>query len=161
MALDGWDFLKQWQDVANECNDAWFRFIARWIAFNAFYANRFPTDGDRVRVEKLGLDPKIQGIHKSLLKDPSYVGRIKEFQDRDGILDMRDPGNDTRRKRITDPSNWHEVLQCLYQVRNNLFHADKSPRSPDDRKVVEAADAILVLVLPELLKLQESQAPGV
>jgi hypothetical protein len=152
VALQEIDFLKAWSSVADDCSDPWFRFIARWIAFNAYYSAMHPSKGDKAGVKKMGVDPVWVGLHKSLLQEPNYKASVDFFISRNGVADMNDRGGAGHRVQIADLNDWNQVLLCIYQVRCNLFHGDKLPHARNDSDVVENADNILSGVVNRFLK---------
>lgn len=55
-------------------------------------------------------------------------------------------------KAITDRTNLSHLVTVLYQVRNNMFHAEKVPGDPNDDRIVRAARPVLDGVVKRALE---------
>ena len=145
--------ILEWYRLSNgeaiDQSDPFFRFVAAWVAFNAFYSSRMHDEaGDWNQVRAYAREPEIVDQHVVLLKEDSdYADAVEVFKKK-GVYDTA-----TRRHRsITDTRNLTEVASCLYQVRCNLFHGGKAPGNMRDRRLVTAAHTILNALLRERLK---------
>jgi hypothetical protein len=116
-------------------SDSFFRFIAIWIAFNALYASMYgDEEGDWNQVRSFAGDPDAVDRHRELLREDSQYRKSVSVLKERGVYDLRN----RRLRRIHDKRNLTQIASCLYQVRNNLFHADKMPGNPRDEDLVEA-----------------------
>jgi hypothetical protein len=60
------------------------------------------------------------------------------------------PANPERSRRIGDTGDLEQVLLCVYQVRNNLFHGGKMPDSSRDGRIVRESVTIVSKILRPL-----------
>lgn len=66
------------------------------------------------------------------------MARVYKF-DRENIPEM------IRRNIIVplEEINFNQVRKVLYQIRNNIFHGEKTPGEPNDDRIVKAANPVL------------------
>jgi hypothetical protein len=127
-------------------SDVFFKFIAVYIAFNAIYDCRYEYEHDPARkIEKFSEDEFIKMRHKNLLvADTEYYSAVKRLAEK-GIINMQKPKEEPFRIKRLEYLN--QVMRCIYQVRCNLFHGDKSPGDPRDVNLVESSYIILSLLI--------------
>lgn len=130
--------------------DPFFRFVAAWVAFNAFYSSRmFDEVGDWNQVRAYAGEPEVIDHHRKLLReDRDYADAVEVLKDK-GVYDTVNKW----RRSIRDARNFTEVASCLYQVRCNLFHGGKTPENTRDRDLVTAAHTITSRIIEGALKL--------
>lgn len=154
------EIAQKWYTLASggevERRDTFFRFIATWIAFNALYASMHSnTEGDRKQVRSFSKKPEAIDRHLELLKvDSKYRESVSILQER-GVYDPR------RRRpwKISEEYDLSQVAECFYQVRCNLFHADKMPGDPRDEHLVEASYLIVSKLVEPYLNGRQSHWP--
>lgn len=137
-----------------ERSDVFVRFIATWVAFNAIYCSRTADNGcdldtatDSDQVSEFANDPEVVARHLQLLRtDPEYCSAVMVLADQ-GVGKPVSRHRRPLRRLIRSPENAEEVLMCVYQVRCNLFHGQKTPDSPKDRSFVKAAYQILINII--------------
>jgi hypothetical protein len=148
------ELIRKWHELATTDpaiqNNVFFKFVATWVAFNAFYAEMFPSaSGDRNQVKKYSLSDTAKRKHSELLKTREYKAAV-EFFCRSGVRSETEPAHlyDTEK-----------IFNQVYQVRCNLFHGGKLPENPRDYKLVESAYAIVSriveLELNELIHMED------
>ena len=116
--------------------------MAAWIAFNSFLCKKYPgISGDRDKVRAFGNDHDYLTSHERKLKDVPYRRSVEILQDK-GVKDMQQ-GSD-RIFRIDNIVCFAEVMECVYQVRCNLFHGDKTVDEERDNNLVRAANTIVL-----------------
>ena len=120
------------------------KFIYLWMSFNNFYKDKYTSGGDKDKVLcSFSQDPKYIEKFKVLVAEPrndfkvfqNYILTIKPVNT-GYILDMK---NEKKRVTFDTICNLSQYMQCIYQIRNNLFHGDKSPENGQDSKLVELA----------------------
>ena len=137
-----WYRISVGEEVAEP--DIFFKFIACWISLNAFYNFWCYQNGDRGKEwEKLGYfasgDQFANQTHSKLLqRDNGYKTAIEYLQSR-GVRNVENG----RVRNISDTSNFKEVILCVYQARNNLFHGEKYVSNMRDFDVVTASHTIV------------------
>ena len=150
------ELIRKWHELATTDpaiqNNVFFKFVATWVAFNAFYAEMFPklSNQDREQIKKYSELPGTQSKHAELLKNHEYKAAV-EFFCRQGV--HGEP----------DPSSLHDtkaIFNHVYRVRCNLFHGGKMPENPRDYKLVESAysivSRIVELELNELIEYESA-----
>jgi hypothetical protein len=134
--------IVEWYRLSNgevvDQSDPFFRFVAAWIAFNAFYSSRMHDEvGDWKQIRAYAGEPEIVDQHRKLLEDREYAKAVEILREK-GVYDTA-----TRTHRvISDPLNLNQVTSCLYQIRCNLFHGGKAPGNLRDLRLVTAAHTI-------------------
>jgi hypothetical protein len=139
--------IHQWHSLALtgtvEHNNIFFQFMAAWVAFNAQY-NWFckyeARLGDKQKLlEFVREDVGIDRLHRELL--------VNNTQYKNAVVTLKAKGiRDVSRNRlveISDESRFEDVILCVYQVRNNLFHGDKIVNNARDETVVRASFEIV------------------
>jgi hypothetical protein len=146
--------IRKWHELATSDpaiqENVFFKFVASWVAFNAFYAEMFPKPSkDSIQVEKYSLSDTANRKHADLLKNPEYKAAVEYFC-RQGV--HGEPG----------PISLYDtkaIFNHVYKVRCNLFHGGKMPENPRDYKLVESAYAIVSRIvemeLNELIQVEE------
>ncbi len=156
MDEDSRRLIEAWLHVAekeapglNPPLDSFFRFMALWVAFNAYLTRRYPCpSGDHNKVREFARDESIVEFHQYCLRDQDYKTAVQRF--RQGVRDMHARRDDIY--YVNSPTCFTEVMECVYHVRCNLFHGDKEVASERDRVLVEAAYRIVMDHLKRLLK---------
>lgn len=147
------EIVECWYDIATRGSwdmaslEAFFRFTAVWIAFNAIYSERYPKrsvgGSERNQVKAFAKDSNAK--HRQLFsEDQKYceaVGYIKK----DGVVNLVS----SAREEIKDAENAEEVLSCIYTIRCNFIHGEKSPGQIRDRKLVESGHYVIAALLSE------------
>jgi hypothetical protein len=139
--------IQQWHTLAItgkvEGNNIFFQFMAAWVAFNALYnwvCKYEPGLGDKAKLLKFVRElTNASRIHQELLRiDNGYKEAVSILKNK-GIRDV----SKDKLVQITDDENFEEVILCVYQVRNNLFHGDKVVSNARDESVVRASFEII------------------
>ena|SRR2546428_10625596 len=112
------------------------RFIFLWISFDAWGSNE----------SRLMNDKMIDWVKTSSAKDVFKTLRPKIESDLKGLAEKGDiPSHMPRGTpiRLRDPHDFHNLMDVIYRIRNNLFHGHKSPEDKDDLEFVTLAHEIL------------------
>lgn len=128
--------------IGDEIDQAnpFFRFVAAWVAFNAFYSSRMHKEsGDWEKIKAFARVSEVADQHGKLLKTHVEYRNAVEVLRKKNVRDLRN-GRD---RKIQDIDDFGQVASCLYQVRCNLFHGGKSPTNVRDRDLVDAAYLII------------------
>lgn len=151
--INNWFKLAKGEALPHDDFDIFIKFMSSWVAFNAIYEfTCSAVQRDREKVIAFSTMPMAQEIHTELMIVPTYKEAVTILAEK-GILKL--PSN-SNRQHIGDINNLKEVLLCVYQVRCNLFHGGKTPESPRDREVVQAAYEIVTrLMEPFIVKINE------
>ena len=135
-------------------SDPFFRFVAAWVAFNAFYSSRMYDEvGDWNQVRAYAGEPEVVARHRTLLgTDSEYEQAVKVWSET-GVYDTASRTH----RQIRDARNLTQVASCLYQVRCNLFHGGKTPGNMRDRLLVVAAFTITSRLIEGALEIGSEQ----
>jgi len=148
------ELIQKWHELATTDpaiqDNAFFKFVATWVAFNAFYAEMFPEiEYDKKQIEKYSDLPETKKIHSELLKDQQYKAAVLFFC-MQGVRDLAEP---------RDFFDTKAIFNQVYKVRCNLFHGGKLPKNPRDYSLVENAYIIVSnIVKIELRNLIKSES---
>jgi hypothetical protein len=162
------DLAREWQrwaerQVPEDEQGIFMRFIALWVAFNAVYVSRYDgLAGDTELAKILKVGSKLSEFHHMHLSgDREYLSAVQS-------MNRRPVYNSTsaRNFKIRDQSNIRNVLQYIYNVRNNLFHGRKVPSELHDRTLVSNGVVVLDRLLrhllsPEVKHVHENATPRV
>ena len=131
-------------------SDTFFRFVAVWVAFNAFYSSRMKKEyGDRKQVMAYARESDVIDLHSKLLKEDQYYKNAVCVLKGKGVYNT----SDKRRCSIDKIENLSQVAQCIYQVRCNLFHGGKAPTDLRDQSLVDASYIITSRIVEHALKI--------
>lgn len=139
------EITRRWYEIASHgaatAPDSFFRFIAIWIAFNALYASRHGgARTDRDQVKSFAGSQQAKRRHEELLTlDTQYQNAIQDIRYR-GVFNSRNP---QRRYQVPNNRNLKDLLNCVYQIRCNLFHGGKRPDDVRDATLVEAGYTVV------------------
>lgn len=150
------NLIKAWVNLADKESphlsgreDVYFRFMALWVGFNAFLTREYKhIRGDREKVRAFANESSSASLHREELSTPIYSKAVEDLKER-GVKDMQ---NINRVYGINSSECFTEVMECVYQVRCNLFHGDKQVDDERDNKLVEAAHAIVSIHLKSKLQ---------
>lgn len=147
--IKGWHGISSGEKV--ESVDVFFQFMASWVSFNAlynWYSKNKSISGDKKKLKCFASDnEKARNVHKELLdENDSYRNSVGVLKAR-GIIDV----TTNKPVLITDETNFEQVVLCVYQVRNNLFHGDKLVGNDRDEQVVSASYTIISSILRKYL----------
>jgi len=148
------EIIIPWQKLALgepvDQTNAFFKFIAIWIAFNGIYYVRYDDEfDDALRIRAFAEESDTFERHKSLLKSNEDYYQAVGYLAEKGVRDTRRPDEEPYKIKNFDDS-WR-VMRCVYQVRNNLFHSGKNLKNPRDKRLVEAAFIIVYRLIEPLL----------
>jgi hypothetical protein len=156
--------ISDWHNVSIgkkiETNDVFFLFMASWVSLNAlynWYGKKANLSGDKKKLRRFAdANEKAKNIHKQLFSGQvSYKSAVETLAEK-GILDV----SKGQRVLITDETNFEQVILCVYQVRNNLFHGDKLLANERDKEVVSASYIIVSNFLKEYLNNSQTDLFG-
>jgi len=150
-------------------------FTTLWIAFNAFYKEKFKKGKDFENIKSLVEDGKWKKIYNKLLDSKENfridVKDLKEELDAEPLSNDKgspklDNDKDSPKSLITgraypinveDIHKMDQLFDVLYTIRNNLFHGDKSPSffAERDQRLVKFAYKILHQYFGEILESEQ------
>mgnify|MGYP007092098083 CR=1 FL=1 len=150
--------ILEWYRLSNgeaiDQSDLFFRFVAAWVAFNAFYSSRMHDEvGDWNQVRAYAGEPEMIDLHRKLLEvNLDYRKAVNVLKEK-GVYDTATH----KHRAIREPRNLTQVVSCLYQVRCNLFHGGKAPGDLRDRRLVKAAHTITSCLIEQGLQINSEQ----
>jgi len=127
-------------DTVDQSN-VFFRFVALWIAFNGIYGARYDKEpAEASKISEFAGEPDMFKRHTDLLASDKNYYQAVEYLAAKGVMDLSNPGDIYEIKKH---KNLRQVMRCVYQIRNNLFHSGKVPGNPRDENLVDAAFTIV------------------
>lgn len=159
-----YNLINEWHSVSVgkpvERNDVFFQFMASWVSMNAlynWYGQRANLSGDKRKLTRFAdANEKAKKLHKELFGNNADYKKAVEVLSKNGILDVAKG----QRITIADDENFEQVMLCVYQVRNNLFHGDKLLANERDEEVVTASYVIVSTFLKDYLNGSQSDIFG-
>lgn len=155
--------IRHWYEKAQNEEGVFDQFISLWISFNGFYAA-----GRGIKSESAQLSGIVAGY--KLLFSNIVAERHEIFDDfkkyidekksnPEFIQDMRVTASnqleEKYKKRYINTRSLCEFIDCIYQIRCNLFHGSKALDDAQDEKLVTHAYKCLLVFLKELYKQQD------
>ena len=159
------EIIKSWMNRAKKINSGSvdglggeFQFpdmlISCWISFDAFTCTKSEEDGSGNRNRDFWNEyqnmytQEFEAMPTDFIKS---LGRLKNKR----IPDMRPKhmNNPDDEQEITDEKNLKQIIETIYQIRNNLFHGGKS--IVDDKQIIQDASVVLFRLLETILIKEE------
>jgi len=144
------DLIKMWFYKSKEMENPFDQFIFLWISFNAFYAHEHLREKESSQLKIFRHQFK-KLFREVVTKNDATFKEFKHYIDTKPvntgfIQDLRFPVDEERHKqRYSDLTSLCEYIDCVYQVRCNLFHGGKSPEDGQDENIVKHAYNSLVV----------------
>ncbi|HXK37891.1 MAG TPA: hypothetical protein VJ579_02390 [Candidatus Paceibacterota bacterium] len=146
------DFLKRAIDWHNKANiDFFILFMVEYLAFVSLIRQLYRGDGkERSSIQILKAETTVQQhyinqIAKDSVLRGSWLELMNELNDTGLQGDAGWWNNSSRNKfigvrddrgNINNQEDWSNMVEVLYQIRNNLFHGTKDPNSIRDQILV-------------------------
>jgi hypothetical protein len=155
------DLIKQWFKRSKYESDIFTKFIFLYISFTAFLTRRNPERSDRWIIENLKEDEGARSLYLTLIRyNPELRATIQRL-----ISELKeqpienDTLSTTRRSYwsgtdgvIRDETDWENLVEYWYRVRNNLFHGRKRPKFDRDIVLVKYAYLTLAPLMENFIK---------
>jgi hypothetical protein len=144
--------IKRWLEKSKDEENSFDRFISLWISFNAFYAAEHLLESENQQITNIKNEYK--RLFAELTSDsPESFEAFKDYietkpQNTGFIQDLRyQVDKEKHKKRYQSIGSLCEYLDCVYQVRCNLFHGGKNLEDGQDQKIVSRAyDSLLAFL---------------
>ena len=157
--------IQEWYRLASgggiDKDDAFFRFIAVWVAFNAVYTSYYTSKQRRLPGDRKQVIFFSESSDQARESHQNLVFSDKDYQEAVGYLKARGVADASRRfepQEINDKTNLKEVLLCVYQVRCNLFHGGKMPSNARDSGLADAGYVVISKLVQPYLAQQNGRA---
>jgi hypothetical protein len=128
--------------------DIFDRFIFLWIAFDGWLSNKSLADAKRSG------KPQTNEWLRGWIKSTPYLrDEFKEIKDKiepnlENLVGWEIPNRlNNERRTLVRPDDFDTLIDVLYQIRNNLFHAHKLRDNESDEMLVTAAYTIVSFLL--------------
>ncbi len=153
------DLIKRWFERSKSESDIFTKFIFLYISFIAFLTQVNPEKTDRGIIESLKKAKATRSFYLSLVQNNAEL--------RDTMLGLvsklrKQPiRNDTRHNHnywegldgeIRGETDWENLVEFWYRVRNNLFHGRKAPDIERDRDLVKYAYRTLTPLMEHFIE---------
>lgn len=120
-----------------------------WIAFEAYSCLRYNLDGVQARINAFCRE-HAQNYKTDFESLPSDLRENLARLSKHKVHDMRPNHSSDPPKEIKDGKNLSEIMEVIYQVRNNLFHGGKDVQDIKDRNIIEHSAIILYRLLERI-----------
>ena len=153
------DLIIQWFERSNSESDIFTKFIFLYISFIAFLTQVNSGKKDRGIIESLKHAKDARSYYTALIQTNSELratlqNLVLELRKQPISNDTRP--NDTHWKGIDgvmqDETDWENLVEYWYRVRNNLFHGRKAPGFERDRNLVTYAYWTLTPLMENFIK---------
>ena len=134
------------------------KFIALWEAFNCWLRipperggqTRRPKDRDLLMDFKT--NPVVQRNFRKMADDSAeYRQALANLKNLSPVYMVQGSVATSSAAKIDDEANLAQVMDVIYQIRNNLFHGAKSLYDQRDQNLVAAAHEVLLPLFRRLL----------
>lgn len=165
--MDYKGLIRRWHGKAADEKDIFSRFVFEYLTFIAILSKfAFPgKNTDRKVIEALKQSSEIRDIYLDTLVSgdiqDAWEEIIQELKDRP--LGLGNLGNQEARENkdwdmsrgqssgtIDNLTDWRNMIETIYTLRNNLFHGSKDPEIKRDQLLIENGYVVL-LPLVEIL----------
>lgn len=163
------DIIKYWFKKCILEEEYFNKFICLWISFNCFFVAKFYEDASKISKsdepnerDYLNIIEKEYAINfRHILDDQKLLfDNFKYTIDKKDwcpgiIIDMRPYHRINRRgKAYSKVDSFHDYIDCIYQVRCNLFHGDKTPSNDNDLNLVKSAYVSLEALIKKIYEFE-------
>lgn len=125
--------------------------INSWIAFEGFSCEKYQLDGVKERINEFSND-FADDYRTNYDKLPDVLRDNLVELSKKTVADMRPSHLTDKPKKIRDLKELSEVMEVIYQVRNNLFHGGKNPADiPDDHEKIRLSATVFYYILERYL----------
>jgi len=144
------DLIKEWFCKSREMDNCFDQFIWLWISFNAFYAHDHLQESELSQL-RIFRDQFKELFRKVVTGNDRAFKEFKHYIDTKPentgfIQDLRfSDGEERHKKRYYNLTSLCEYIDCIYQIRCNLFHGGKNPEDGQDENIVKHAYDTLVV----------------
>ena len=172
------DLILKWHQKASKQNDIFSSFVFEYLSFVALIKTVLYSENiDRNAIQSLKRDSEIEEKYISLIQSDtnlknawqSIIEELNEAWLGDlsrGSLRVTGWWNcthsDTNQKtedeiqlvsgKIHDLADWRNMIEFIYEIRNNLFHGSKNPSESRDQLLVENGYLVLRQLVTLLIK---------
>jgi len=167
--------ILMWHDKAKQ-NDYFSRFIFEYISFNAYMKSRIVLERvtDRNAIQRLKRHSELKTSYLKLVQEnkklksiwETLIAELKREPLLNASRDFDDPEMDkwwncsretmtesgTKKGIIKNTTDWTNMVEFWYAVRNNIFHGGKDPSVQRDYFLVEHAFQTLNAFMESQLK---------
>jgi hypothetical protein len=154
------NLIIQWFERSKSERDIFTKFIFLYISFTAFLTRKHPRMNDRETINNLKYDEDASSLYMLLIRyNPELQATIQKL-----VSELRKQPiqNDTRGNYrnywcgtdgvIQDETDWKNLVEYWYRVRNNLFHGRKAPEFQRDIVLVTYAYQTLAPLMEKFIK---------
>ncbi|MBU4332492.1 hypothetical protein KKD20_05225 [Patescibacteria group bacterium] len=149
------ELIRRWFEKSKEEENSFDGFISLWISFNAFYAAEHLLESERQQLRNIYDEYKDSFVglvdnHSETFQEFKHYIEIKPVNT-GFIQDLRYPvEKEKHKKRYQNLGSLCEYLDCVYQVRCNLFHGGKNLEDGQDQEIVSRAYNSLAVFLERI-----------
>ncbi len=134
--------IGEWKNAAKNENSYFAEFILEYFAFNSLLRITFAPNErltDKTLIARFKGWVKCRNLMFEYEKDKNILQELMR------ITGERPLKNSTRNEnvRINDESDWDNIIEAVYVIRNNLFHGHKRYSRERDEKLVKVGYELL------------------
>ncbi len=137
-----------WYKKSTE-EDYFSKFIFLYLAFDGLLRKKFfiNSKNDREAIESLKKKEKIRDTYLGFIKMDrevvvSFESIIRELKNKP-LRNVSRNNGEIIEITVKDTSDWQNLIEFIYTVRNNLFHGEKNPEELRDWSMVYYAYKLL------------------
>lgn len=127
--------MDNWIEKSESENHAFNKYIALWIAFNAYYSSETNKNSDWESIEIIKTNDYLKKWYLTI----ENSNEVSDLLSLSPVINMKK----NTAVIIKDNKDFASIIATLYQIRNNLFHGNKDDRVERDIEVVTKALPIL------------------
>ena len=153
------DLVKQWFKRSKTEHDIFTQFIFLYISFIAYLTQVSSVKHDRGIINSLKYATVTRSFYISLIQNNAELGAT--IRGLVSTLRKQPIGNDTNPHDthwigidgvIRDETDWENLVEYWYRVRNNLFHGRKALDFERDRDLVKYANLTLTPLMEHFIE---------
>lgn len=127
--------MNNWIEKSESEKQPFNKYIALWIAFNAYYSSATNENFEKDSITKIKCQSELKQYYLSIANSEEITNLLSVSP----IINMKN----NKAVIINGKEDYSSIIETLYQIRNNLFHGSKTDHIERDEEVVTAALPIL------------------
>lgn len=164
------DIIKYWFEKCGFEKEYFNKFICLWISFNCFFVAKFYEQASRVSKNKEPSEKDYLSIigkeyasnfTQVLNEQKILFDNFKQVIDKKNwcpgmVIDMRPyHRNNKKGKAYSEIYSFNDYMDCIYQIRCNLFHGNKCPDNDNDLNLVKSAYTSLKTLIKKIYEFEQ------
>ena len=147
--MEKFEKAKSWFETAQKNGVPFSKFTLLYISYEILYKSLHRKHLQFNEDYKTKFSEVVESHKKIFFQFQEYI-KYKEINP--GFIDNLEPGKGKSNAKYEDLENIQQYLHCIFVIRNNFIHGDKSSENTQDIRLVSFATQSLEVFLSNLFK---------